>query len=131
MNQKDAYIEQLENTIKDLQNQISNLTEMVILLRKEKYCSSSEQTQKSQLEGQLSLFNEAEVESDESIDEPITKEVHGYTRRDPKTKREELIKDLPVREVLCESASEDLYCPRCNEELNLNCKITFPFERES
>jgi transposase len=117
MNQKDAYIEHLEKTIKDLQNQISNLTEIVMLLRKEKFGSSSEQTQKSQLEGQLSLFNEAEVESDESIDEPITKETHGYTRRDPKTKREELIKDLPVREVFCESSPEDLYCPRCNEEL--------------
>ena len=37
MNEKDAYIEHLENTIKDLQNQVSNLTEMVLLLRKEKF----------------------------------------------------------------------------------------------
>ena len=36
MNEKDAYIEHLENTIKDLQNQVSNLTEMVLLLRKER-----------------------------------------------------------------------------------------------
>lgn len=27
MNEKDAYIEHLENTIKDLQDQVSNLTE--------------------------------------------------------------------------------------------------------
>ena len=31
MNEKDAYIEHLENTIKDLQNQVSNLTEMVLV----------------------------------------------------------------------------------------------------
>ena len=49
--------------------------------------------------------------------EPVTKEVHSYTRRDPKIKHEELIKDLPVREVLCESAPEDLECPRCNSQL--------------
>lgn len=55
MNEKDAYIEHLENTIKDLQNQVSNLTEMVLLLRKEKFGSSSEKTPK-QIEGQLSLF---------------------------------------------------------------------------
>ena len=63
MNDKDAYIEHLENTIKDLQNQVSNLTEMVHLLRKEKFGSSSEKTPK-QIEGQLSLFNEVEIEAD-------------------------------------------------------------------
>ena len=55
MNENDAYIEHLENTIKDLQNQVSNLTEMVLLLRKEKFGSSSEKTPK-QIEGQLSLY---------------------------------------------------------------------------
>lgn len=54
MNEKDAYIEHLENTIKDLQNQVSNLTEMILLLRKEKFESSSEKTT-IQIEGQLSL----------------------------------------------------------------------------
>ncbi len=123
MDNKDAYIEHLENTIvnlnetiKGLQNQISNLTEMMMLLRKDKFGSSSEKTPK-QLDGQISLFNEAEIEADETVTEPVTKEVHGYIRRDPKTKREELIKDLPVREVLCESSPEDLKCPRCNAQL--------------
>ena len=62
MSEKDAYIEHLENTIKDLQNQVSNLTEMVLLLRKEKFGPSSEKTP-AQVDGQLSLFNEAEKES--------------------------------------------------------------------
>ena len=42
MNTKDAYIEHLENTIKDLQKQVNTLTEMGMLLRKEKFGSSSE-----------------------------------------------------------------------------------------
>ena len=136
MDNKDAYIEHLENTIVNLnetinglQNQISNLTEMMMLLRKEKFGSSSEKTPK-QLDGQISLFNEAEIEADETTREPITKEVHGYTRRDPKTKREELIKDLPVREVLCESAPEDLECPRCNSQLKPIGKETVREELE-
>lgn len=48
MQNKDAYIEHLENTIKDLQNQIKNLTEMLSLLRKGKFASSSEKTSKKQ-----------------------------------------------------------------------------------
>lgn len=107
---KDAYIEHFENTIKDLQNQVSNLTEMVILLRKEKFGSSSEKTPK-QVEGQLSLFNEAEFEADASVPEPIKKDVRGYIRVNTKIKREELIKDLPVGEVFCESVPENQICP--------------------
>ena len=116
MNAKDAYIEHLENTIKDLQSQVNNLTEMVMLLRKEKFGSSSEKTPK-QVDGQLSLFNEAEIEADASVPEPISKEVKGYARKNPKTKREELIKDLPVREILCETAKEEQYCDHCNSPL--------------
>ena len=116
MNAKDAYIEHLENTIKDLQSQVNNLTEMVMLLRKEKFGPSSEKTPK-QVEGQLSLFNEVEVEADASVPEPISKEVKGYARKNPKTKREELIKDLPVREILCETAKEEQYCDHCNSPL--------------
>lgn len=66
MNDKDAYIAHLEKTIENLQNQVNNLTEMIMLLRKEKFGSSSEKTKKQQLEGQLSLFNEAESEADAS-----------------------------------------------------------------
>lgn len=97
MDNKDAYIKHLENTIVNLnetinglQNQISNLTEMIMLLRKEKFGSSSEKTS-YQIEGQISLFNEAEMEADSSATEPITKDVHGYKRINAKTKCEELI----------------------------------------
>ena len=69
MNEKDAYILHLENTIKNLQNQVSSLTEMIMLLRKDKFGSSSEKTPKNQIPGQLSLFNEAEVEADASVPE--------------------------------------------------------------
>ena len=112
MNNQDAYIEHLENTIKDLQNQVNNLTEMVMLLRKDKFGPSSEKTPK-QVDGQLSLFNEAELEADTSVPEPIKKTVKGYVRTHSRTKREELIKDLPVREILCETDSNELFCGQC------------------
>ncbi|MGE5627782.1 MAG: transposase domain-containing protein [Solirubrobacterales bacterium] len=113
MDNKDAYIEQLENTIKSLKNQVNNLTKMILLLRKEKFGSTSEKTHKKDIDGQISFFNEAELEADVNAHEPITHEVKGYARTDSRTKREELIKDLPVREILCESAAEDQYCIQC------------------
>lgn len=119
MNEKDAYIVHLENTIQNLQKQVDNLTEMLFLLRKEKFGSSSEKTPKEQVPGQLSLFNEAEAEADLSADESVKKAVKGYLRTTPKSKREELIKELPVREIPCTCAEEDLDCPQCGTPLRV------------
>ena len=77
MGTKDAYIEHLENTISSLQKQVDNLTEMIILLRKEKFGSSSEKIPKSPIDGQLSLFNEAELETSYECNEPIVRDVKG------------------------------------------------------
>ena len=116
MNEKDAYIEHLENTIKDLQNQVSNLTEMVLLLRKEKFGSSSEKTPK-QVDGQLSLFNEAEIEADSKSEEPVICRKGSMYHRKPKTSREELLKDLPVEEFPCVIHPDDMFCNQCGTTL--------------
>lgn len=116
MNEKDAYIEHLENTIKDLQNQVSNLTEMVLLLRKEKFGPSSEKTTK-QIEGQLSLFNEAEMDADPVSKEPLHERKGGIVRKNAKTRREELLKDLPVEEVPCMIHPDDMFCGQCGSPL--------------
>jgi transposase len=117
MDAKDAYIEQLENTIKKLQQQVDNLTEMILLLRKGKFGPSSEKTPKNYIEGQLSLFNEAETCAASPEPEPITREAKGYTRTDARTKRVEIIKDLPVREILCEIPKDAQYCVQCGTNL--------------
>lgn len=130
MDNKDAYIEQLENTIKNLQNQVNNLTEMILLLRKEKFGSASEKTHRKDIDGQLSIFNEAELEADESVPEPVSREVKGYVRKDKRTKREEIIRDLPIREILCESAAEDQYCLQCGTALKPIGKETVREELE-
>ena len=92
MDTKDAYIEHLENTISSLQKQVDNLTEMIILLRKEKFGSSSEKTPAKRIDGQLSLLNEAEVEAASKPEEPIVQKVDGYYHKPFRTKRAELIK---------------------------------------
>ena len=51
MSEKAVYIRQLEDTIKDLKNQVSSLSEMILLLRKGKFGSSSEKTPKKEIPG--------------------------------------------------------------------------------
>ncbi len=121
MSDKDVYIEHLENTIKDLQNQVNSLTEMVLLLRKEKFGSSSEKT-KEQIQGQLSLFNEAEVEATSNADEPLIIRKGSVFHRNKKTNREELLKDLPVIEIPCILSGDELICGQCGGEMK---QITF------
>lgn len=116
MNEKDAYIEHLENTIKELQNQVNNLTEMVLLLRREKFGPSSEKTT-TQIEGQMSLFNEAEMDADPDSKEPFHERKGGVVRKNAKTRREELLKDLPVEEVPCMVHPDDMFCGQCGSTL--------------
>ncbi|OGO76542.1 MAG: hypothetical protein A2Y23_06400 [Clostridiales bacterium GWB2_37_7] len=117
MDTKDAYIAQLENTIKNLEHQVNNLTEMLILMRKQKFGSSSEKTPKTSDETQLSIFNEAELEASSNAEEPAVKRVDGYYRKNSKTKREELLKDLPVEEIVCDVPEDERFCPKCKVNL--------------
>ena len=115
MNDQDAYIKQLENTIENLQNQVNNLTEMVLLLRKEKFGSKSEKTS-SQIEGQLSLFNEAETQNVSNPEEPLIIR-KGSVYKKHKSTREELLKDIPVEEVPCIIHPDDMFCEQCGSTL--------------
>ena len=136
MTDKDAYIRQLENMvksqeilIKQLQAQIENLTEAVLAMRHDKFGPSSEKTPKSD-ENQLSIFNEAELHADGKTEEPIVRDVNGYRRVNRKTKRMEIIGDLPVREIECTSDEADLVCPQCSGMLKPLGKETVREELE-
>lgn len=116
MTDKDAYIKQLENTIKNLELQVSNLTEMVLLLRREKFGPSSEKSKK-QIDGQLSLFNEAEVDAGTNDKEPLIIRKGCVYHKNKKTTREELLKDIPIEEIPCILNPEDMICDRCGSGL--------------
>lgn len=116
MSEKDAYIQHLENTIKDLEHQVSNLTEMVLLLRKGKFGPSSEKTT-VQIEGQLSLFNEAELEANPDIPEPAHFRKGCVVTHNRKTNREEQLKDIPVVEFPCMVHPDEMYCGECGGPL--------------
>lgn len=103
-------IKNLEKQNKELRNQVKNLTEMVNYLTKKRFGRSSEKT-RNELDGQVSLFNEEEPDSDDEP-EPEKVEVRKYTRRS-KGQKEKLIKDLPVEIVEYKLDGEDLKCPWC------------------
>jgi transposase len=117
MDNKDAYIAQLENTVKSLERQVNNLTEIIILLRKQKFGSSSEKTPKQEASIQPNLFNEAEMEASPDAPEPVVSHVNGYLKRNPKTKREELLKELPVVEIECGIPEDEQVCECCHTKL--------------
>lgn len=130
MTEKDAYIKQLENTVETLQEQVAYLTELIKNMQKARFGSSSEKTVREELEDQLSLFNEAELEADSKAKEPAKITVAGHVRKNPNTKREELIKDLPVKEVICDMPDDEKYCEQCGTDLKPIGKETVREELE-
>ena len=82
MDEKDLLIAQLrqqnaalQQMIEDLQKQVKNLTEAVLLLRKNRFGSKSERTRNLMEEdGQLNLFNEIEGKR------PITDSVNSFAQ---------------------------------------------------
>lgn len=80
--EKDAYICELQSTVKDMAAEIAELKEMVLWLRKQLYGSKSEKTPAKE-ETQLGMFNEAEQEYHDKVEEPIKKDKCGYHTRTP------------------------------------------------
>lgn len=68
------------------------------------------------LEGQINLFNEAEVEYSEKIKEPIQIEAHTRSKKQ-KGQKEQLLKNLEVIEVNCELPENEQNCPWCNTDM--------------
>jgi len=113
---QEEYIKQLETTIKSLENQVANLTELILGFQKKQFGSSSEKTKREDFDGQLNLFNEPEVEYSENIKEPTRIESHTRAKKQ-KGHKEELLKNLEVIEINCELHENERSCPWCNTQM--------------
>ena len=113
-----TYISQLETQVKTQQARIDQLTEILAKMQKTMYGQSSEKRKYVLGEdpNQLTLFNEAEVEAQSYAPEPTKVSVTGHTRKAKRIK-EELDKELPVEEVLCELDTENLDCEECGSQM--------------
>ena len=118
-NMTDAeYITMLENEIKKRDKRIDKLEveneclrkdnhiylEALILSKHRMFGKTSEHTE---AEGQHSFFNEPEVEYTEKTEEPVSRTVKGYTRKSPKSKRDELIKNIETEVITCTIPDEE------------------------
>ena len=107
----------LEKRITELEKENLLLQEKVAFLTRKLYGRSTEQTSSLGIEGQMSLFDEAESSADSFAVEPDLKDVASYRRRKFKGQREELLKDIPHEKKLCTLAEEDRFCEKCGTPL--------------
>jgi len=118
-------IEAMEKYILKLEHENARLHETVAYLTKKLYGRSSEKTSILNL-GEMSLFDEAEVEANPRAPEPDLQQVTNYRRKKFKGQREELLKDIPHIKKLCSLAEEDRFCERCGTPL---CSVGEEFIR--
>ena len=98
----------------ELEQRIKLYEEKLRLLTQRRFGHSSE---RSEVEGQEFLFNEAEAESDRKLPEPEMEAI-TYKRIKRKGKREEDLSSLPVERIEYELPEGERICPDCGGALH-------------
>lgn len=107
--------EELVRENADLKEEVEELKRQLNVLKKMAFGKKSEKTNIETNTEQLSLFNEAEKEQSVSArEEEKDIVVTGHSRKKKRT-RDEIFKDLPVKEEIIKA--EDRYCPNCKSEM--------------
>ena len=121
MDTKCAVMEQEITVLKqqnaDLSAQVKLLMEQNKVLQQRLFGRKSE-TNLEIDSNQLSLFDEAEMESDRALPEPALEQI-TYTRKKQKGKREIDFSGLPVETVVYELPESERICPDCGKPLHL------------
>ena len=99
---KDGVIYQMQDRLDQLERNYENLMEQVRLANQQRFGRHTEKLE--DISGQLSFFNEAEANCDETIPEPTVKEVIASAGKAPrklkkKGQREENLRDFPREEI--------------------------------
>lgn len=107
----------LDKRITELEKENLVLQEKVTFLTRKLYGNKSEQTSSLGIEGQMSIFDEAETLVDTNASEPDMKDVASYRRKWFPGQREELLKEIPHEKKLCTLVEEDRFCEKCSTPL--------------
>lgn len=106
-------IDFLEKTVTQLELENKNLHQTVAYLTKKLYGRSSEKSETLQVQGQLSLFDEAEIEQNSKIKEPSVKSAEKARCKKYDGQRKDKLDNLPHDKIVFELDDEDLMCPKC------------------
>ena len=110
----EAKVAAQEKALAELSAQLEYLKEQFRLSQHKRFGSSSEKVNPNQ----LSIFNEAEVESKPEVPEVELDEVITYRRRKQQGQREEMLKDLPVEVIEYRLSPLEQVCSCCGEGLH-------------
>ncbi len=116
-------IVQLQKTLQDAESREAEhqkreavLQEQIDYLTKKLFGASSERRHE-EIDGQLSLFDEAETLQSDDILVPDVETIVKEHKRKAKTTLEEKLKGIPVEEVVVDIPDEDKICPQCGTPL--------------
>lgn len=84
-----------------------------------KYKTFGRSSERKTDDGQQSFFNEAETEYIEKSEEAVSKTVKGYTKKNPKTRRDELIRNIETKIINCTIPDKEQVCPRCKSRMKV------------
>lgn len=105
----------LKQQIAELSSKLNWFEEQFKLAQKNRFGASSEKTL---CLGQISLFNESEVESKPEEKEPEIEEIIYSRRKKAKGYRKEQFKDLPVEVIEYRLSEEEQICSICDDNLH-------------
>lgn len=108
---KNDVIFHLQDRLDDLERSYENLMEQIRLANQQRYGRNTEKL--DEIAGQLSFFNEAEANCDETAAEPTITETVTEAMKPPrkpkeKGRREEELKEFPQEEILHDISNEEL-----------------------
>ena len=131
LNEQTTQLQEQSKTVESQKIRIDRLMDMLAKFQKSMYGQSSEKSKYvvGEDNGQISLFNEAEVESNSKAPEPNKVAVSEHIRKAKRTK-EELAANVPVIEILCELDQEKRDCEVCDGKMRLLGKETVREELE-
>lgn len=113
-------IEEKDKRIAELEQQVQWLMSQFKLAKHKQFGVSSEQTENMQ----LSIFNEAELNSDLTVSEPELTEVKAHYRKRTRLTTDKLPEDIPVEIIEHILPEEEGSCPDCGNELHTMGKET-------
>jgi len=131
LNEQKNQLQEQSKTVESQNVRIVQLIDMLANLQKSMYGQSSEKSKYvlGEEDNQISLFNEAEAESNSKAPEPSKVTVTEHIRKAKRTK-EEIAANVPVVEILCQLEEEKLNCEKCHGKMRVLGKETVREELE-